>query len=178
MQNNFKNEAPLGQGQDKRLYEAQWAQQLAEKHSTAEIFKRWQAYYSTDRVYLSIGTKIVHWERIKGVPTVIDSLTLRRIAVTLEGIAYFFEESSGGFHVVTHVPRLLGKTKVFAWVPHFSEFRHTPHNWSEASVPGYVTSGLCVWQQSNPEKSQYNNHAFITTLKVFEREWSNTTTKG
>lgn len=157
---------------DKREYETRWSRQLADTHLSKEDYQLWRDYRSVDRVTLSLGTKIVHWQRKNGEPTIVSSFVLQSANLSDGSLKYTFDRA-GENHIVDNVPRVLADTEVFVWVPFFNEVRHIPGNWDMATQPGYTTVGLCVWQRTNPTKIKANNHSYVTTLKVFAREWQN-----
>jgi hypothetical protein len=132
-----------------------------------------------DRLSLKLQSTFVHWGWYEGRSVILKQFKLADVKVQYEGVSYTLTDNAGGRYLVTHTPSLLGGTGVFAWVPHFNEFRHTPVDWTNAREPGCLKVSICVWQPSNPLKVRFAEHSYMTTKQVFERDWAfQTISKG
>lgn len=165
------NDKPI----DKKAYEYQWARQLAHKGLSLEHRNLWRDYNSVDRLTLNINSRLAHWGWKGSKPLVLNELRLQDVSVARQGVTYSFSDNHGNSYPVTHTPSLLAHTGIFAWVPHFNEFRHTPLDWNNAEEPGYVRVSVCLRQPSNPLKVLIDNHTYLTTRKIFEKDWASKT---
>jgi hypothetical protein len=165
---NLHNETPL----DKAAYEFKWARQLARKGLSEENYKIWQAYKSVDRLSVNLRAVFVHWGWHQGKTLIFKEFKLSEVKVAVSGVTYTLSDNAGNQYPVNHTPALIAGTGIFAWVPHFNEFRHVPADWENAEEPGYLRVGICVWQPSNPHKVRIGAHSYITTKKIFEKDWA------
>lgn len=157
---------------DKKAYEYQWARQLAFKSLNQQHRDLWREYCSVDRLTLNISARLAHWGWQDGKPLILNEFRLHDVSVDRQGVTYRFSDNYGNTYPVSHTPALLAQTGIFAWVPHFNEFRHTPLDWENAEEPGYLRVGVCLRQPSNPLKILLESHTYLTTKKIFDKDWA------
>lgn len=152
-------------------YESLWAAQLAGQHLSEADFKLWLAFNSVNKLHMRLHDDLVGWGWVDGAAAKLSSFKLKKINVTAQGVDYlFWDEWENPIHV-GYTPTLLGDTETFVWVNHFNEFRHTPHDRENASLPGKLSVCLMVWQAGNPRKYRRPEHKYITTGYHFEQRW-------
>lgn len=140
-------------GLDKPRYEKEWASQEARLKLDATGRHLWDSSRHTVRPYLYYNKIFIAWGiDANGEVVVRDVFTVISMDATFrDGFWIKLRDRNRREHLITHTPRLLGDTDIFAWVPYFNECRWHSNDWSDPAAPKSLRLAVCFKMQSDPQ---------------------------
>lgn len=150
---------------DKTELELQWT-----NHRCKGV-PNWDDYRSTHRIYIYEGLGLVYWEARGGVPRILNTYTVRDIALFFDtGLRIGLQAQNGLVLKVGANPKEL-LDGVFMWTPAFADVRFAPLRFADPDGSRRVTAPLVLKTRKNPKEGPVEGVRYLSTLKEFRAFW-------
>jgi hypothetical protein len=159
-------------GLDKVRYEKEWAAQEARLRLDSESRSKWEASTYTFRPFIYYKKILVAWEQRGASIVVKDVFTVVSMDANFrEGVWVKVRDQSGKEHIITHTPRLLGDSNIFAWIPYFNEVRWHAGDWTDPTAPKSLRLAACFKMQYSPNDPLLDGQEYLSELHVFRHRF-------
>lgn len=131
----------------------------------------WDDYRSTHRIYVYEGLGLVYWEGRQGQPRILDTLTVRSVALSFDrGLTLDIVPRNAAHLRAGPNPKEL-LPGVFLWTPAFADVRFTPLHFADLDGTRRVTAPLVLKTRRNPKEGPAEGIRYLSTLKEFRALW-------